>query len=134
MHGWQPFLYDRDLASIERVSLTLAGQQSPPHATIGGMSADGTKIACRYTSAANQEIVVYYDRTLGVRVPLNFTFDGTFIANAGAQGMSANGRYVTLRAPDALATDPTDGNDDAFVIDAKQAIQTFVDGFEEALP
>lgn len=128
------FLYDRDLGSIERVSLTLAGQQSPSHATIGGMSSDGTKIAYRYTSAANQEIVVYYDRTLGVRVPLNFTFDGTFIANAGAQGMSANGRYVTVRAPDALTTDPTDGNDDAFVIDAKQAIQTFVDGFEEALP
>ena len=140
------FVYDRELQTTERVSISTSGAQSNNFSFNHGISADGRFVS--YSSGANNLVENDTNRVVDV-----FVFDRETQTNvrvstnaAGVQGnrgsresvLSADGRFVAFQSSaDMLVDNDTNGRTDIFVYDlnptedlASEAITLDLTGIE----
>ncbi len=123
------FLHDREEGSTVRISTELGGEQLDLSTDGFSMSADASRIVYLIRGPGGDRLVLL-DRESGRRTVVN-RLGNSGLGEPVFPSMSADGDFVIVRSPDSLLQEPDDGNEDVFIFDLRDVLDTlFRNGFE----
>lgn len=124
------FLFDRTDNSTVRISTGLDGTQLTLSTDGYSMSADASRIVYLLRGPGGDRMVLL-DRASGRRIVVNRLGENGALGRPVFPSMSADGDFVIVRSPDSILQQPSDDNEDVFLFDLRDILETlFRDGFE----